>query len=100
MIWLLRFAALLAAFYLLRELVRWLWRVGLRGLFASLERKRVPAVRHGTIKRDPVCGTYVDVEVSVQAQCAGEVLHFCSAAAATPTWRSSRPSRRGTRVEF
>jgi hypothetical protein len=73
MIWLLRFAAVVAAYYLLRELVRRVWR--------SLSRPRAgeaqPA-RRGTVRRDPVCGTYVDVEVSVQAQDGSEVLHFCS----------------------
>jgi len=75
MIWLLRFTALVAAFYLLRELVRWAWR----HLFAEPAGRAQPPVRRGTVRRDPVCGTYVDVEVSVQAQEGGEVLHFCSA---------------------
>jgi YHS domain-containing protein len=74
MIWLLRLAALVAAFYLLRELVRWAWR----NLFAAPAAPPQPSVRRGTVRRDPVCGTYVDVEVSVQAQEDGEVLHFCS----------------------
>ncbi|MGH9789492.1 MAG: hypothetical protein ACRD4U_12410 [Candidatus Acidiferrales bacterium] len=73
MIWLLRFTALVAAFYLLRELVRWAWR----HLFTESARAR-PQVHRGTVRRDPVCGTYVDVEVSVQTQEGGEVLHFCS----------------------
>ena len=75
MIWLLRFTALVAAFYLVRELVRWAWR----NLFADPAAREQQAVRRGTVRRDPVCGTYVDVEVSVQAQEGGEVLHFCSA---------------------
>lgn len=74
MIWLLRFSALVAAFYLLRELVRWAWR----NLFAESAGTAQPQTRRGTVRRDPVCGTYVDVEVSVQAQEGGEVLHFCS----------------------
>ena len=75
MIWLLRFTALVAAFYLLRELVRWAWRHLSSGSAARTQAQ----VRRGTARRDPVCGTYVDVEVSVQAQEGGEVLHFCSA---------------------
>ncbi len=74
MIWLLRFTALVAAFYLVRELVRWAWR----NLFADPAAREQQAMRRGTVRRDPVCGTYVDVEVSVQAQEGGEVLHFCS----------------------
>ena len=74
MIWLLRFTALVAAFYLVRELVRWAWR----NLFTESGARAQPQVRRGTVRRDPVCGTYVDVEVSVQAQEAGEALHFCS----------------------
>jgi YHS domain-containing protein len=74
MIWLLRFTALAVAFYLVRELVRWAWR----NLVAPPGERLQPA-RRGTVRRDPVCGTYVDVEVSVQAQDGGEVLHFCSA---------------------
>ena len=75
MIWLLRFTALVAAFYLVRELLRWAWR----HLFTDSSGRAQAPVRRGTVGRDPVCGTYVDVEVSVQAQEGGEVLHFCSA---------------------
>lgn len=81
MSWLLRLAALLAAFFLLRELARWLWRLGwdrfLSSLRGRLERAS-PPLHQGIIKRDPICGTYVDVEVSVQASKGGEILHFCS----------------------
>ena len=75
MIWLLRFTALVAAFVLLRDLLRWAGRA----LFTSGSRPEIPSVHQGVMKRDPACGTYVDVEVSVQARAAGEVLHFCSA---------------------
>lgn len=74
MIWLLRFTALVAAFYLVRELVRWAWR----NLFTESAGRAQRQVHRGTVRRDPVCGTYVDVEVSVQVQEDGEVLHFCS----------------------
>ncbi len=75
MIWLLRFTALVAAFVLLRDLLRWAGRA----LFTSESRREIPPARQGIVKRDPACGTYVDVEVSVQARADGEVLHFCSA---------------------
>jgi hypothetical protein len=74
MIWLLRFAAVVAAYYLLRELVRRIWRS-----FSGPREGQAEPPRRGTVRRDPVCGTYVDVEVSVQAQEDSEVLHFCSA---------------------
>ncbi|MCI0402937.1 MAG: hypothetical protein L0212_05365 [Acidobacteria bacterium] len=73
MIWLLRLTALIAAYYLLRELVRRVWRS-----FSAPSAGRSQPAHRGTVRRDPVCGTYVDVEVSVQAQEGGEVLHFCS----------------------
>ena len=75
MIWLLRLSALVAAFVLLRDLLRWFWRA----LISSASHTQTPPVRQGVVKRDPICGTYVDVEVSVQARQGGEVLHFCSA---------------------
>ncbi len=75
MIWLLRFTALVAAFVLLRDLFRWAGRA----LFSSQSRREIPPARQGVVKRDPACGTYVDVEVSVQARAGEEVLHFCSA---------------------
>jgi len=75
MIWLLRFTALVAAFVLLRNVVRWGWRA----LFSSALRREIPPARQGVVKRDPACGTYVDVEVSVQARAGADVLHFCSA---------------------
>ena len=75
MIWLLRFTALVAAFVLLRDLWRWAWRA----MFSPASRREIPSVHQGIVKRDPACGTYVDVEVSVQARAGGEVLHFCSA---------------------
>ncbi len=74
MIWLLRFTALVAAFVLLRNLVRWGWRA-----LSGSARREIPPTRQGVVKRDPACGTYVDVEVSVQERAGAEVLHFCSA---------------------
>lgn len=82
MTWLLRLAALLVAFLLLSWLWRWFWRTGWKRLFHytldRMERPAAPPTRHGTVKRDPVCGTYVDVAVSVQEHAHGETLHFCS----------------------
>jgi len=75
MMWLLRFAALVAAFVLLRHAVRWIWR----HVISAGQRAEMPPVRQGVMKRDPACGTYVDVEVSVQARDGEAVLHFCSA---------------------
>ncbi|HXE74809.1 MAG TPA: hypothetical protein VNN18_04100 [Candidatus Xenobia bacterium] len=74
MMWLLRFAALVAAFVLLRHVARWVWR----NVLSPGPHAQVPPARQGVMKRDPACGTYVDVEVSVQARAGDEVLHFCS----------------------
>lgn len=80
--WLLRLAALVAVVLLLRWLWLWFWRHGWTRLFLStLERTRpssAPSVRTGTFKRDPVCGTHVDVQLSVQENVDGRILHFCS----------------------
>lgn len=82
MTWLLRFAALVAAFFLLRWLWGWFWRTGWKRLLGiPLQRAQnssAPPARHGTAKRDPVCGTFVDVELSVRESAGGETLHFCS----------------------
>lgn len=64
MILLLRLAALLAAAIFLRALGRWLGA-------------RPPAAR-GLLPRDPVCGTFVDAELSMQHREGGQTLHFCS----------------------
>jgi uncharacterized protein len=37
-----------------------------------------PSSAGGTLKRDPVCGTYIPLENSVRKTVAGEVLYFCS----------------------
>lgn len=86
MMWLVRLAALLAAVLLLRRLWRWFWTQGWKRLLAySVERRERPAAprppepRRGVMKRDPVCGTFVDVELAVRDTAAGgETLHFCS----------------------
>lgn len=82
MSWLLRLGSLLAAFFLLRWLWSWFWRSGWQRLFLHLwgrvAKPMAPGVRQGTMKRDLVCGTYVDVELSVRESADGETLHFCS----------------------
>lgn len=86
MTWLLRAAALVAALLLLRWLWLWFWSRMLRGgwkrLFDyTLERARPPGpppARTGTFKRDPVCGTHVALELSLQETMDGEVFYFCS----------------------
>lgn len=85
MTWLFRLAVLLAAVLLLRKLWRWFWTTGWRRLLAyAVERaERRPAApalepRRGVMKRDLVCGTFVDVELSVREVEGGETLHFCS----------------------
>ena len=85
MIWLLRLLAVAAAFVLVRWLWHWFWSVGLKRLLErTIERMEPPpgpqysGPRRGVMKRDPVCGTYVDVELSVKESLGGETLHFCS----------------------
>lgn len=78
----LRLLALLAALLFLRWLWGRFWRSGWKRLLThTLERtesRAAPPAHHGTFKRDPVCGTYVDVELSVQASETGQTLYFCS----------------------
>ncbi|MGH9805018.1 MAG: hypothetical protein ACRD4D_07585 [Candidatus Acidiferrales bacterium] len=85
MTWLLRLFAALAAIVLVRWLWRWFWSVGLKRLLErAIGRMEPPPVsqsggpRRGVMKRDPVCGTFVDVELSVKQMMGGETLHFCS----------------------
>ena len=66
----------------------WLVRGILRSIFASMNSSVVsskprssPTVHPGgELKRDPVCGTFVSVDVSVTKRVNGETLHFCSPA--------------------
>lgn len=85
MTWLLRLLALVAAVLFLRWLWRWFWSVGLNRLVArAVERMEPPPAsqyggpRRGVMKRDPVCGTFVDIELSVKEDVGGETLYFCS----------------------
>ncbi|MFQ5696557.1 MAG: hypothetical protein ACE5HB_11250 [Terriglobia bacterium] len=87
--WLLR----LAAFLLALVFLRWLWRWGLERLFGEAARRVAPQAsrpeRQGTVKRDPICGTFVDVELSLQEKAGAETLHFCSERC-RETYRSRR----------
>lgn len=82
MIWLLRLAALVAAVLLLRWLWSWFWSSGWKRLLVyatgKMERPPLPSAHHGSVQRDPVCGTYVDVEVAVQGTANGQTFYFCS----------------------
>jgi YHS domain-containing protein len=70
-------------------LVFWFLRGFLRSFFSgwnssvttSPPRRPAPATfTSGELKRDPVCGTYVSVDVSVTKRVNGETVHFCSPA--------------------
>jgi YHS domain-containing protein len=37
-----------------------------------------PSAGGGSLKRDPVCGTYIPADLSVRKSVNGEVLYFCS----------------------
>lgn len=85
MIWLLRLVAVFAAVVLLRWMWHWFWTVGIRRLIerAVGRMEQPPAAqdggpRRGVMKRDPVCGTFVDIELSVKESAGGETLYFCS----------------------
>jgi len=72
--WLLRLAALVAAFFFLRRLFGWVWRQFL----PAASRAGVPPAHRGTLARDPVCGTHVDAELSLRETVNGQAVHFCS----------------------
>lgn len=85
MSFLLRLLALVAAVWLLRWLWHWFWSVGWKRVVAcAVERMEPPPAaqyggpRRGVMKRDPVCGTFVDIELSIKEDAGGETLHFCS----------------------
>lgn len=74
--WLLRLAALAAAFVLLRRLLGWCWRQ-LAGAPAKSGPTALPP-RQGTLARDPVCGMHLDTALAVREAAGGETLYFCS----------------------
>jgi YHS domain-containing protein len=51
-----------------------------------------PAIR---LYRDPVCGTYVSPEISIQLEKSGHITHFCSAQCRE---RYGRPAARAARA--
>jgi len=73
--------------FFLPLLVFWLLRSMFRSMFASRNSpvdyrppRPAPAVHTGgELKRDPVCGTFVSVDVSVTKRVDGQTMHFCSA---------------------
>lgn len=82
MSFLFRLLLFLLLFYFLRQVLQ----VLIPGLFPRGENKasrqvgaeRNLRVKHGTMEKDPVCGTYVDVATSLQLTADGETLYFCS----------------------
>lgn len=82
MTWLLRLAILVVIVLALRSVLRWLLAAGWKHMVSRavdrMEQAQKPAERVGTIKKDPVCGTHVDVELALQDRTNGEILYFCS----------------------
>ena len=83
MTWLIRFAVFLALFYLIRVSWHWFLRVGWKRLAGWLlgsvaVQPSPPTERLGTLKRDPVCGMHVDIDLAVRREIDGEVYYFCS----------------------
>lgn len=74
--------------FFLPLLIFWLLRNIFRSMFASRNSavdyrspRPAPAVHTGgELKKDPVCGTFVSVDVSVTKRIDGQTVHFCSAA--------------------
>lgn len=82
MSFLFRLLLFLLLFYFLRQVLQAL----LPGLFTKVDtRESRPVgenpnlqVKHGTMEKDPVCGTYVDVATSLRFTAGGETKYFCS----------------------
>ena len=72
MSWLLRLVFLFVLGLFLRPL--WRWLTGGPPPAAG----RAPPPLQGVMKRDPVCGTFVDVELALVEPAAGALIHFCS----------------------
>lgn len=94
---LLRLAALVVIVLALRWLWLWFWRRGWKRIVASavrhVESKSSLPPRHGTVKRDPICGTHVDVNVSVREVVDGETHYFCSERCRQAYRARSRPAK-------
>jgi YHS domain-containing protein len=79
---LLRLLFLVFVFYFLQRVLRALFP----GLFTPLGSQptsppsagSAPVVKHGTMEKDPVCGTYVDVAASLKTTIEGHTRYFCS----------------------
>lgn len=82
MTWLLRIAILVVIVLALRAVWRWLLAAGWKHLMSRavdrMEQAQKPPERTGTVRKDPVCGTHVDVELALQERNNGEILYFCS----------------------
>lgn len=80
--WLLRISLLAVIVLALRSVWRWLWAAGWKRILAhaarQVDRAQTPAEYVGAVKKDPVCGTHVDVELAVKESANGETLYFCS----------------------
>jgi len=80
--WLLRVAILAVIVLALRSVWRWLWATGWKRVLAHaaerMDRAQGPTDYVGAVKKDPVCGTHVDVELAVRESTNGETLYFCS----------------------
>jgi YHS domain-containing protein len=78
---------LLISIFLL-TLLRYVIGTITRGFADLIRPKRTPggasgpnrAERVGELKKDPVCGTFVDASASVKQTVGGQVVHFCSTA--------------------
>lgn len=80
--WLLRVAILVVIVLALRSVWRWVWTAGWKRILTHaaerMDRAQTPEAYVGAVKKDPVCGTHVDVELAVREQAGGETLYFCS----------------------
>ena len=73
------FLVRLALFFLLIYLVR----IGLRNFFRNLSSPRSagdsqPREIRGVMMKDPVCGTFVDVQIALTSRIDGQNFYFCS----------------------
>ena len=96
--WLAQLAAFFVILWLVRRFWLWFWTTGwkrlLQHFLKPLERSAsIPAERRGTLKRDPICGTHVDVTLAVTESAGGEVMYFCSEDCRDTFLRQARSAR-------
>ena len=93
MTFLLRLLFLVFIFYLVRHLVKVLapGLVSHPGTSPPDRGNTGTMVKHGTMEKDPVCGTYVDVATSLKLISGGETRHFCSGECRDKFQREARP---------